>query len=257
MIRVCVAGVSGWVGRSLVPAILGAPDLALTGAVARSVAGQRIGDVPIHARVEEALEKGADVFVDYTAPGVVKAHALAAIARGVHVVVGTSGLDDAAYAEIDSTARARSVGVLAAGNFALTAVLLQHFAEIAARYLPAWEVIDYADAAKVDAPSGTARELAHRLAAVGRPELQVPVDATVGAKEARGLALNGTQVHSIRLPGFVIGAEVIFGRADERLSLRYEGGAGAEPYVAGTLLAIRSVQSFTGLRRGLAEAMDL
>lgn len=239
------------------PAILREQDLTLTGAVARSTAGEKIGDVVVHAGVDEALERGADVFVDYTAPGAVKANVLAAIAHGVHAVIGTSGLTDADYEELDRAARAKNVGVLAAGNFAISAVLLAHFAELAARYMPTWEVIDYADAAKPDAPSGTARELVHRLASVGRPKVEVPIESTIGAKEARGWSVNGMQVHSIRVPGFMIGLEAIFGRPEERLSLRYDGGAGAEPYIGGTLLAIRRVHSFSGVRRGLAHVLDL
>jgi 4-hydroxy-tetrahydrodipicolinate reductase len=270
MIGVCVAGVTGWVGRSLVPAIAAAPDLMLTGAVARSAAGRRVadalqwptpyaraGDVVVSSTVEEALQAGADVLIDYTAPSVVKANVLHAIAQGVHVVIGTSGLTDADYEEIAEAARHNGVGVIAAANFAISAVLLEHFALIAARYMPSWEVIDYAAAGKMDAPSGTARQLAYRLAQVRAPELAVPIHETQGAPEARGLALNGTQVHAVRLPGHVIGAEVLFGRPDERLSIRYDGGGGAEPYVAGTLLAARGVGDSAGLRRGLDPLIDL
>jgi 4-hydroxy-tetrahydrodipicolinate reductase len=270
MIRVCVAGVTGWVGRSLVPAIAAAPDLALTGAVARGAAGRRVADAvarpDLHApaadvvvapTVGDALGAGADVLVDYTAPEAVRANVLDAVARGVHVVVGTSGLTDAEYAEIDAAARARGVGVLAAGNFAVSAVLLQHFAAVAARHMASWEIIDYAKAGKPDAPSGTARALAHRLAQVRAPHVEVPVGDTRGAPEARGLTLNATQVHSVRLPGYVIGAEVLLGMPGERLTIRHEAGSGAEPYVGGTLLAARRVGGVVGVQRGLERLLGL
>jgi 4-hydroxy-tetrahydrodipicolinate reductase len=265
MIRICVAGVTGWVGRSLVPAVVAEPDLELTGAVSRSAQGKPLGEVlgidrlplRIGGTVEEALAAGADVLIDYTSPVSVKANVLAAIAAKVHGVVGTSGLTDADYQEIDAAAQAAGVGVLAAGNFAISAVLLGRFAEMAAKYMPSWEVIDYAGAGKKDAPSGTARELAYRLSQVGAPQVQVPIGETKGSPEARGLTLNGTQIHSIRLPGIVIGAEVIFGKQGELLTLRCDAGSGAEPYVAGTLLAARRVGTFTGLRRGLDRVLDL
>jgi 4-hydroxy-tetrahydrodipicolinate reductase len=92
---------------------------------------------------------------------------------------------------------------------------------------------------------------------VRAPEVAVPIHATHGAPGARGLTLNGTQVHAIRLPGHTIGAEVIFGMPDERLSIRYDGGSGAAPYVAGTLLATRTVGSQIGLRRGLGPLLDI
>lgn len=264
-IRVCLAGATGWVGRGLAPAIASAPDLELTGAVSRSHAGEPLAralgsaalpPVVVHATVAEALEAGADVFVDYTSAASVKENVATALARGAHVVVGSSGLTDAEYADIDRAAQARGVGVLAAGNFALTAVLLQRFAEMAARLIPHWEVVEYARASKPDAPSGTARELAGRLSRVRKPEIAVPAEKTLGAPEARGASLAGTPVHSVRLPGFVSSIEVLFGLPDERLSIRHDSGSGAEPYVAGTLLAIRRVGSFTGLRRGLDSVME-
>jgi 4-hydroxy-tetrahydrodipicolinate reductase len=211
----------------------------------------------VRGSVPEALAAGADVLVDYTSASAVRAHVLEAIARGVHVVVGSSGLTDEDYAEIDRAAGERGVGVLAAGNFALTAVLLQRFAEMAARQIPQWEIIDYAGAKKPDAPSGTSRELAARLRAVRAPEIAVPVEKTVGSPEARGASLGGTRAHSVRLPGFVSSIEVLFGLPGERLSIRHDSSSGAEPYIAGTLLAIRRVSSFTGLRRGLDRVMDL
>jgi len=181
---------------------------------------------------------------------------LFAIDAGAQVVVGTSGLGDADYAEIDARARQRQRGVLACGNFAITAVLLQKFAEMAARYLDHFEIIDYAHEDKVDAPSGTARELAHRIGAIRTPSIGVPLDAMRGPREARGAELNGVRVHSLRLPGYVIAVEAIFGAAGQRLHLKHEASASAEPYVDGALLAIRKVGGLLGVHRGLDAVMD-
>jgi 4-hydroxy-tetrahydrodipicolinate reductase len=265
MVRVCVAGASGWVGRSLVPAILGASDLQLVGAVSRSFEGRDLGEflhgpplnLRVSATVEEALRAGTDVLVDFTSPDAVKSNVFAAVERKVHAVVGTSGLSDTDYQEIDALAKERGVGVLAAGNFSIAAVLLEHFALIAAKHMPAWEVIDYADAAKVDAPSGTVREFVYRLSKVRAPEIRVPIAETQGVRETRGAGMNGTQVHSVRLPGYVIGAEIVFAKSGDRLAIRYDAGTLAEPYIEGTLLAVRNVRSFTGLRRGLDQVMQL
>jgi len=206
--------------------------------------------------VEDALKAPADVLVDYTRADAVKANALAAIRRGVHVVIGTSGLTDEDFAEIDQASQETKVGVVAAGNFALTAVLLERFACEAAKYLTHWEIIDYASDAKVDAPSGTAREVAYRLSEVRKPGVSHPVEATIGPVESRGATLNGSQVHSIRLPSYVISLEVVFGAADERLSIRHDSGSGADPYIQGTLLAIRKVGQQVGLVRGLDRIME-
>lgn len=258
-IGVCVSGATGWVGRELVQAVADAADLTLVGAVARAAAGKDIGvalgrapmGVEVAATVAQALARPTDVLVDYSHPSAVKGNVLAALERGVHAVVGTSGLGADDYAELDRAARARGVGVVAAGNFSLTAALMQHFALVAARHVADWEVLDYAKAGKPDQPSGTARELAERLSAVGRPGAALPLDKTVGPREARGADLGGTRVHSIRLPGYVLSCEAVFGMEGERLSIRHDAGSSAGPYVAGTLVAVRRVASLKGLVRGL------
>lgn len=264
-IEVCLAGATGWAGSELARAIAASPDLALVAAVSRRHAGQDLGAVlgeprlacPIHASAAEALGRACDVFVEYTSAASAKGNILAALEHGAHVVVGTSGLGDEDYAEIDGVARRCRRGVLACGNFALTAVLLQKFSEIAARYIPQWEIIDYAHDGKVDAPSGTVRELAARLAKVRAPEPTIPVERTVGVRETRGATLSSSQVHSIRLPGYVISAEVIFGMPDQRLTIRHDSGSSARPYVDGALLAIRKVSTLVGVHRGLDTVLDL
>jgi 4-hydroxy-tetrahydrodipicolinate reductase len=248
--RICIAGATGWVGQALVEAVLDAPDLELGSCVSRSAAGGSIGGAPVFADVANALE-GIDVLVDYTSVEVVKTNALAAIERGVAVVIGTSGLTADDFAEIDRAARAKRVGVVAAGNFSLTAAMAQAAALLVARYLPSWEVIDYASATKPDVPSGTARELAERLGDVRAPEVAVPVADLHGRREARGTSIGGTQVHSVRLPSFVVSTEVVFGLPDERLTIRHDAGGSPGPYVAGTLLAVRRAPSVVGMVRGL------
>jgi 4-hydroxy-tetrahydrodipicolinate reductase len=257
-LSVCIAGATGWTGRELVQGVLDAGDLTLGGAVARSAAGRDLGEalgrealgITVRGNVAEALD-GIDVLVDYTSPSAVKANALTAIAAGVAVVIGTSGLTGNDYAEIDRAAHERSVGVVASGNFSLTAAMCQAAALLAARHLPHWEVIDYAGASKPDVPSGTARELAERLAAVRRPALGHPIEELHGPREARGTTVDGTQVHSVRVPSFVVSTEIVFGLPDERLTIRHDAGGTPEPYVAGTLLAARRAPELTGLTRGL------
>jgi 4-hydroxy-tetrahydrodipicolinate reductase len=257
-LTVCIAGATGWTGRALVRGVLEAPDLALGAAVSRSAGGRDLGEalggetlgVPVHASVAEALD-GVDVLVDFTSATAVKPNALAAIDAGVAVVIGTSGLTADDFRELDAAAREHSVGVVASGNFSLTAAMCQAAALLAARHLPQWEVIDYASATKPDVPSGTARELAERLGAVRRPAIGRPVDELHGPREARGADVDGTQVHSVRLPSFVVSTEVVFGLPDERLTIRHDAGATPEPYVAGTLIAVRKAPALVGLTRGL------
>jgi 4-hydroxy-tetrahydrodipicolinate reductase len=250
VIRVCVAGVTGWTGRPVAAAVEAASDLELVAGVSRS-------HPESYSSVAEALDAvGADVLVDYTHAGVVRANVLAAVERGVNVVIGSSGLSAADYDEIDALARERQAGVIAAGNFSLTAALLLRSAVDAARHLGSWEVIDFASAGKSDAPSGTARELAERLGAVRSPALGVPIDEILGAREARGTTVAGTQVHSVRLPSFVVSTEVVFAAEGERLTIRHDAGETPAPYVAGTLLAIRAVPGRVGVVRGLDQLLN-
>jgi 4-hydroxy-tetrahydrodipicolinate reductase len=249
-IRVCVAGITGWTGGPVAAAVEAADDLELVAGVSRS-------GPESYSSVAEALDNvTTDVLVDYTHATAVRDNVLAAVERGVNVVVGSSGLSASDYEEIDTRTREQRVGVIAAGNFSLTAALLLRFAVEAARHLDAWEVIDYASAGKPDAPSGTAQELAERLDGVRQPTVGHPVEETLGRREARGATVGGTQVHSLRLPSFVVSTEVVFAREGERLSIRHDAGETPVPYVAGTLLAIRAVPGRVGLTRGLDQLLE-
>ena len=258
IIDVSIAGATGWAGSALVDGISQDDGFRLRSAVARSSAGSDLGaalgrepmDVPVFASVAEALD-GVAVLIDYTSHAAVKANTLAAIEHGVAVVIGSSGLSAADFDEIDAAARRREVGVIAAGNFSLTAAMAQAAALLVARFFPQAEVIDYASAGKADAPSGTARELAERLAAVRPAVLGRPRDEISGLPEARGAEVEGVPVHSVRLPSFSVSTEVVFGLPDERLTIRHDAGMSAVPYVAGTLIAARLAPYRVGLTRGL------
>jgi 4-hydroxy-tetrahydrodipicolinate reductase len=245
MIRVCVAGRTGWTGSAVAAAVEAADDLELVAGVSRT----GVGDF---RSVAEALDAApADVVVDFTHAAVVKQNALDALERKVALVIGSSGLDGDDYDELDVLATEQGVAVVAAGNFSLTAALLLRFATRAAARFGTWEVIDYASATKADAPSGTARELAERLGEVRAPSIGMPVEDLLGLRDARGATVAGTQVHSLRLPSFVVSTEVVFAGRGERLSLRQDAADTPAPYVAGTLLAVRATVGRVGLTRGL------
>jgi 4-hydroxy-tetrahydrodipicolinate reductase len=253
-LNVCVAGATGWTGAAIAEAVAAADDLTMRSAVSRSAAGSELHGAPVHAAVADALD-GVDVMIDFTSHDVAKANARVAIDHGAAVVIGSSGLTAADFGEIDAAARERGVGAIAAGNFSLTAAMAQAAALLAAQHLPAWEVIDYASDGKVDVPSGTARELAERLGEVHPSVLGRPLDEIAGPVEARGAHVGGGQIHSVRLPSFVVSTEVLFGLPDERLSIRHDAGGTPAPYVAGTLLAARAVRERVGLTRGLDQLL--
>ncbi|MDP9255387.1 MAG: 4-hydroxy-tetrahydrodipicolinate reductase [Actinomycetota bacterium] len=252
-----MSGALGAVGRELVHAIAVAPGLSLQSAVARREIGRDVGDalgverigVAIEGDIERALDRRPDVLIDYTHPVVIRRHVALALERRVPVVIGTTGLFDEDFAEIDAVARAAGVGV-ATGNFSLTAALLQHLGRIAARHVPRFEVIEQGPAEKPDVPSGTARELAEVLARE-RGALTGAAVELIGPVEARGAQVGGVPVHSLRLPGTSPTIEVVFGAPGERLTIRHEEQGDKAIFVDGTLLAARRIQSLSGVVRGL------
>jgi len=259
VIRVCFAGVTGWTAPPIVAAIDAADDLRLTCGVSRSSAGWTLADATasqsdgfIYASVSEALQSSeVDVLVDHTSASAVRENVWAAVRAGVHVVIGSSGLTAGDYAELDHLARDKGVGVVAAGNFSIMAAILQRAAALAAEHLNHWEILDYASADKPDVPSGTSRELAETLAKVDTPDSAVPLSQLGGPVEARGAEVAGTRIHSVRLPSFLVTTEIIFGGVGERLIMRHDPGESPNPYVGGTLLAIRKAAEVPGVRRGL------
>ena len=257
-IGICVSGALGAVGRKLVAGVDAAHGFTLHSAVARREVGRDVGDVvlgrplgvPITGDLEAALDAGPDVLIDYTHPSVVRRNVDLALYRAIPVVIGTTGLFDADFEQIDEAARRAGVGA-ATGNFSVTAALLQHLARIAARHVPQWEVIDYGKADKPDVPSGTARELAEMLAREAAPDVPLAEDELIGPPEARGAQVGGARVHSVRLPGSSPAVEVLFGMPGERLILRHDEQSDSGIFVGGSLLAARRVRERAGLVRGL------
>lgn len=89
------------------------------------------------------------------------------------------------------------------------------------------------------------------LAEVRIPQSAVPLSQLAGPVEARGAEVQGSRIHSVRLPSFVVTTEIVFGGVGERLVMRHDPGESPDPYVDGTLLAIRKVGDVAGVRRGL------
>lgn len=259
MIKVCFAGITGWTAPPILAAIARSDDLSLVAGVSRSTAGQDLANATglavegsVFATVAEAIAATpVDVVVDYTSADAVGENARAALESGVHLVIGSSGLTATDYEELDRLARDRGTGVVAAGNFSVMAAVLRRAASMAAQHLEHWEIIDYASDNKPDVPSGTSRELAETLGVLRRPKSGVPLEELHGPVEARGADIDGTRIHSVRLPGFVVTTEIVFGAPGERLVMCHDPGLTPDPYVAGTLLAVRKVGALVGVIRGL------
>jgi len=244
MTRVGVAGALGRMGRTVCGAVDRASDLELVGGFDQAEAGRSLKDVLGLSReggvLYDDLAKfydGAkpDVVVDFTTHPATLAVANEAVARGISPVIGATGRTSQEEAELAALCRERSVGAALVPNFALGAVLMMKFSETAARYFPTVEVIELHHDGKKDAPSGTARLTAQRIAtAAGRSE--VPI-------------------HSVRLRGLVAHQEVLFGGEGETLTIRHDSMS-RDSFMNGVLLAVRNVRAKRGLVIGLDAFME-
>lgn len=243
-LRVVLAGATGKTGSEVAKAIRQAPDLELVGAVARSRAGQDLGEVlgdgPWQVAIETDLagilaRTGADVLVDFTLGDSAGRHALLALRRGVRVVVGATGIPAAELEEVRRVAEEAALGAVVIPNFSFGVLLLARFCRQALRFYPDVEIIELHHAQKRDRPSGTARQLCQILEAAGA---RAPVP-----------------VHSVRLPGLVAHHEVLFGGLGETLTLRHDTQSRAS-FGPGVLLAIRKVMGLRGLVDNLEALLD-
>ncbi|TNM62469.1 4-hydroxy-tetrahydrodipicolinate reductase [Streptomyces sp. NP160] len=207
-----------------------------------------------------ARESGAQVAVDLSVPSASPGVVEALVAAGVHVVVGTSGWDEAALGRLRGQLddAPEGTGVVVVPNFAIGAVLMVRFAQQAARWFTSVEVLEAHHPAKVDAPSGTAVRTAELVAAARREAGtgRAP-DATSSALDgARGADVDGVPVHSLRMAGVMAAQEVWLGNHGEVLTLRHEASDRAA-YAPGLLLAVREVGSRPGLTVGLEHLLGV
>jgi 4-hydroxy-tetrahydrodipicolinate reductase len=254
-IRVGVLGATGRMGRTVCSAVAADPALDLVAAV-NLAAGETVESVEVADRRDALLEAGAEVAVDFTRPDAVLDNVLWCVGNGVHAVVGTTGMSPDDLDRISGAvqeAGGRS-NVFVAPNFAIGAVLMMHFAEQAARFLPAAEIIELHHDGKVDAPSGTALSTARKIAAARDDAYRGPDAESLPG--SRGGDAEGVRIHSVRLPGLVAHQEVILGGPGQTLSIRHDSLDRAS-FMPGVLLAVKEVAGRPGLTVGLERLLGL
>jgi 4-hydroxy-tetrahydrodipicolinate reductase len=255
VIRVGVLGATGKVGAEVCRAVYADADLELVAGISRSKAGEpastalglKGSDVVLAENLDAFDAAGVEVVVDFTSGSFAAEHVAWAIEHGVHIVVGTTGFD------VDEAWREAPVGVFVAPNFAIGAVLMQRFAQEAARYLPAVEIVELHHDGKSDAPSGTAAATADAIAAAREDTWSGPTSESFPG--VRGGERAGIRIHSIRLPGLVAHQEVIFGGQGQTLTIRHDS-TDRTSFVPGVLMAIRWVPKHPGLTVGLDAILE-
>jgi 4-hydroxy-tetrahydrodipicolinate reductase len=260
-IKVVIHGAFGRVGQVLVNNLFQSPEVKLVGAIDVKAAGDKLA-LPDGSAVPFACDAGKiiastgpDVIVDFTlAPATMPLVRLAA-SHKVNLVIGTTGLTPENIDEMGRLADTNKIGIILASNFALGAVLMEHFAKLASKYLDYAEIIELHHNQKADAPSGTAIFTAKMMAAYrGKPFSQA---ADEGKNyPSRGENVGGIAIHSVRLPGLMAHQEVIFGGLGQTLTIRHDT-IGRECYVPGVLLAVREVVKRQGLVQGLDSLLNL
>ena len=242
MTRIGVVGAAGRMGQTVCSAVRDDPALELVAAI------------DIEDSLEVLVEKQCQVVVDFTVASAARQTLRFLATNGIHAVVGTTGFTDedlALFAEAFTESNC-----LIAPNFAIGAVLMMRFAELAAPHFSTVEVIEYHHDAKVDAPSGTAIRTAERISSASADWGDDPTQHEVvpGARGGRGPG--GVKVHSVRMRGVVANQEVLLGTTGQTLSIRHDT-IDRTSFMPGVLLGCKRVAEFEGLTLGLDAFLGL
>jgi 4-hydroxy-tetrahydrodipicolinate reductase len=260
-IKVLVHGAAGRVGQEVVKAVGQEPGMKLVGAVDLKVTAKQLTlpdgtAVPFSDNLEETLTTvKPDVVVDFT---IAKASmpALRTVAgKGINMVIGTTGFTADELKEMEQLAKTKKIGLVVAPNFALGAVLMIHLAKIAGKYMDHAEIIEQHHDRKLDAPSGTSKLTAQAMAeARGKPFLPPAVPGE--ESPSRGKTVEGINIHSVRLPGFMAHQEVILGTDGQTLRIRHDQ-ISREAFMPGVIIAIKEAVKRPGFIYGLDKLLGL
>ena len=239
MTKTIIHGCNGKMGRSLVASIDGNPEFEVVAGVDAAVAAKSDWSFPVYAALADVQET-ADVVIDFSRADAVDALLEAAKAKGLAVVVATTGLSERQMNQLRETAK--SVPIFQAANMSLGVNLLKALISQAASVLGSAfdiEIVEKHHNTKRDAPSGTALALADSLkAARGQP-----MEYVHGREEKNKLRdKNEIGIHAVRGGNIVGEHEVIFAGQDERLTIAHAayskalfatGALKAAAYIAG------------------------
>jgi 4-hydroxy-tetrahydrodipicolinate reductase len=260
--RVGVFGAAGRMGAEVCRAVLADSSLQLVAAVDPFRAGEALRpivgvdgvDIVIAATAEALKDAGADVAIDFTHAEAAQVNLLWCAANGIHAVVGTTGFT---AQQLDQFRAAFTTSnCVIAPNFAIGAVLMMRFAEMAAPFFETAEVIEYHHDQKIDAPSGTAVATVQRMAQAKDNWAPDPTQKEIyeGSRGGKGPA--DIRVHAVRMRGMVAHQEVILGTTGQTLVIRHDT-TDRTSFMPGVVLAAKKISLVTGLTLGLDPLLDL
>jgi 4-hydroxy-tetrahydrodipicolinate reductase len=218
------------------------------------VTGAERRGLQVSGGADALAHAGAQVAVDFTVIDAALANLAWCAEHGVHAVVGTSGFTAEHYERLAGMFTRSNCFV--APNFAIGAVLMMRFAELAAPYFETAEIIELHHNEKVDAPSGTAMHTADRMAARSGEWADDPTQKQVLEGARGGAGAGSIRIHSVRLRGLVAHQEVLLGTAGQSLTIRHDS-YDRESFMPGVLMAVKSVGGRPGLTVGLDALLDV
>lgn len=260
-IKVIVSGAFGKMGMETAKAVNNDENLELIGLVDVKARGKQAEDLAkqMLVAVDTDLERiikltKPDVMVDFTNPQAVYDNVKSALQLGINCVVGTTGLNEMEFKQLEKLAMENEVGVAVIPNFAIGGVLMMKLAQEAAKYFPDVEIIELHHDGKVDAPSGTAIKTAEMISQAREKK---PIRNSREFEKipgSRGGDLNGIRIHSVRLPGFIAHQEVIFGGVGQSLTIRHDS-FDRLGFMPGVVMTVKKIVGTKGLIYGLENIM--
>ncbi|AZB44876.1 4-hydroxy-tetrahydrodipicolinate reductase [Bacillus sp. FJAT-42376] len=263
-IKIVVAGPRGRMGREAVALVEETEHFQLAGVLDRKNGGQKLNETGegfasealIYQDLKTCLfETKPDVLIDLTTPETGMLHARTALEMGVRPVVGTTGFTEDDLRELKELSERNGLGVIIAPNFALGAVLMMKFSQMAAKYFPDVEIIEQHHDQKLDAPSGTGLKTAEMISEVRQEKQQGHPDEKETLSGARGASYSGIRIHSVRLPGLVAHQEVLFGGEGQTLKIRHDS-YDRKSFMSGVRLSAEQVMKIETLVYGLENIIE-
>ncbi|WP_243290043.1 4-hydroxy-tetrahydrodipicolinate reductase [Bacillus sp. FJAT-47783] len=257
-VKVVIAGPRGRMGAEAVKLVQNTEHFELVSVIDRINNGEKFQetDVYTYSDAKECfLETKPDVLIDLTTPETGKIHTRLALEHGVRPVVGTTGFTENDLQELRELAEKKGIGAIIAPNFAIGAILMMKFSQMAAKYFQDVEIIEMHHDQKLDAPSGTGVKTAEMISEVREPKKQGHPDEKETMEGARGGDMNGIRIHSVRLPGLVAHQEVLFGGDGQTLKIRHDSYNRAS-FMSGVKLSVETVMKLDILVYGLENILE-
>ncbi|OIK17109.1 4-hydroxy-tetrahydrodipicolinate reductase [Bacillus sp. MUM 116] len=263
-IKVIIAGPRGRMGSEAVILATNTEHFELAGVVDYKFDGKQLNDigfhvpnqVPVFGSLETCLQTiEADVLIDLTTPEVGMRHTKTALQYNVRPVVGTTGFTKSDLEELEKLSNEKELGCIIAPNFAIGAVLMMKFSQMAAKYFPDIEIIELHHDQKLDAPSGTAVKTAEMISEVRAAKTQGHQNEKETITGARGADFDGMHIHSVRLPGLVAHQQVLFGSDGQTLTIRHDSYNRAS-FMSGVKVAVETVMNLKTFVYGLENILE-